>query len=207
MARAAAALFGMVVVLFPVLCVGPAGADDGERAVNAAERTISAYLGETERPDGGLREQRVAVIIDRHFNVSRLARSAIGDAVWTSWQTETRDEFRAAYRRFLVSQTARNILRLKGAHWPVLGARAVADGTVAVMTRLSTRDGRERDLEWRMSDAARPLIVATIVDGIDVAHRQRAELLDVLNGPGGLPALLEGLRAGRILSGPAEVSR
>jgi ABC-type transporter MlaC component len=174
----------------------PSGAQDSTaseareiQVVRGLEAQVRRLAQQTVDPRDALSK-----VIDRYFDVPGMAERVAGSAL-TQADSSERAAFADAYRFYLAELSVRSLTMDPHARLEAVGVRALANGRVRVVTRVTSGSGERRDLDWILRQGEPPLIEDVLVDGVRLTSLQRAEFGEILEHEGGgLGALTHALR-------------
>ena len=96
------------------------------------------------------REQKLRAVIPHHFDIQRMARSALTEAQWKLANEETQRRYLDAFERFMVANYAGRFDGYSGQSFETLGEAPGPSNTMIVKSRLIDPTDKNIDLNYRM---------------------------------------------------------
>jgi phospholipid transport system substrate-binding protein len=175
-----------------------------EFIVEFGQETLTTMANNAISPTD--RVQHFAVIIDRDFDVPRIAQSMLG----RYWQTATdseRSDFKSVLRDYMVRTYSEHLRRYRGDSFRVIDQRTVSVTATIVrsnITRIAT--GQPMTLEWLVIKSPQGFRVSDlIVGGVSLVIAQQQEFASLLRLDGGRVSILTALIRSKV--GQLEAAR
>jgi phospholipid transport system substrate-binding protein len=146
------------------------------------------------------RQQRFQALLERGFDMPRIARYVLG-RYWTTASDSERQAFAQLFDRWVVRIYAMSFKGYSGEQVKVVGARPEDQGEV-VTTEIDSSSGAPPiKLDWRVSNRGGAYKILDIdVEGVSMALTEREEITSVIQRSGGTVASLNQVFAERLNS-------
>jgi phospholipid transport system substrate-binding protein len=130
-------------------------------------------------------------IVDRHFDVPRIAQSMLG-RYWQNATDGERTDFTRVFRAYLIRTYSDNFSRIRTDSFHVIDQRPESDTVTIVRTDLSlVETGQPMTVEWRVIKEPDGFKINDMsVGGASLADAQRAQFEAALQRDGGRVSLL-----------------
>jgi len=137
------------------------------------------------------RVQRFGVIVDRDFDVPKIAQFVLG----RYWQTATsieRDDFTTVFRGYMIQIYSDNFANYRGDTFRVIDQRVTSDTTTAIRTAITEIvTGQPMAIEWRVMKKPEGYKVYDLnVGGVSLALAQQQEFAAAIQRNGGQVSIL-----------------
>jgi phospholipid transport system substrate-binding protein len=183
-------------LLFLGSFVSPSQAADTspEQSAFVSELARSAILSvASENVSSADREQRLAAILDKDFDMPRIATFVLG-RYWQKATDAERQSFTTVYRDFTARVYSRRFAKYNGESFRILGQRTESASDTVVYTEMN-QPASGPPVEWRVADSDGYRIIDINVAGVSMALAQRADFASFLQKNGGnLADLVEHLQ-------------
>ncbi len=137
------------------------------------------------------RVQRFGVIVDRDFDVPRIAQFMLG-RYWATATATERDEFRNVFRDYMIRIYSNNFANYSSNSFRVIDQRADSDTTTIVRTDITQiATGQPIAIEWRITATPEGFKVYDLsVGGVSLAVAQQEEFGSAIQRNGGQVSIL-----------------
>ncbi len=166
-------------------------AADARAFIESAAAAVRADASAAAQP--GDQQKRFAIVLERDFDVASIGRFVLG-RYWASASEPVRQDFVAAFRKFLAKSYAERFFVYAGRPMSVTSARAGGDGIAIVRTDVQEASNRTVGVDWhvaRLDGGWR--IVDVVVEGVSMGQTQRDDFGAYLNNNKGDVAKLSAL--------------
>jgi len=189
------------VLLLILTAVQPSKADEATDAQafvrNLADKAISQLTSPSMSQ--GEREQSFRKLLDEHFDVPAIGRSALG-RYWRVATSEEQTEYLSLFEDLVVATYAQRFRDYGGENLDILGASKSTgseDNAVVVQSQISRNVAKPIRLDWRVArPSGDPKIVDLVIEGVSMMQTQRSEFSSVIVRNGNKVAgLINELRA------------
>jgi phospholipid transport system substrate-binding protein len=185
MTRAALAPISTAIVACVLVLLAPGvgwSADPTEQLKTQLERVVQV-LQDPEIKKGGRVAERRAVrkIAEETFDFGETARRALARH-WAQRSAAEREEFVAVFTDVFEHAYLSKVELLQGDRVVYLGD-SVEGGTATVRTRLTTRQGSQLDVDYRMQQngqAGRWLVYDVLIEGVSLVDNYRNQFNSVI---------------------------
>jgi phospholipid transport system substrate-binding protein len=189
---AAGALAGMLAL---ATSAGRAlAADDAASFVGQAADSVLALARDKDLSQDEFK-QRLRTIAEQNFDVSRIARFALGQ-YWRTASDTDRQQFVEAFEDYMVQVYATHFRQFSGANFKVVGQRQEGDTTM-VTTEIAQATGQPpAKVIWQVARQPNGYKITDVaIEGISQAITYREEFSSVIGQHGGqVSALTQQLR-------------
>jgi phospholipid transport system substrate-binding protein len=183
MMKFGAACLGVVLLLVTV--AAPSQADeaaDGQSFVrNLADKAISRLTSPTMSQ--GERESTFRELLDTHFDIPSMGRSALG-RYWRVATPEEQNQYLSLFEDLIVATYAARFRDYGGENLDILGAARSSgsdDNVVLVQSQISRNVAKPIRIDWRVAQASSdPKIVDVVIEGVSMILTQRSEFTSVI---------------------------
>ncbi|HXQ54139.1 MAG TPA: ABC transporter substrate-binding protein [Stellaceae bacterium] len=171
-----------------------AGGDAAALITRLGDQTL-ALLQAKDRPEAD-RQKKFAALVDQAFDVPKIARFVLG-RYWSTASDDQRQQFTAAFERYMVEVYWRRFSDYSGETFKVTGQRADDNGTSVVMTEVARANGQPAaKVEWSVSQEDGGTKIRDVsIEGASQALTYRQEFAAIIERNGGrVVALIDELR-------------
>jgi phospholipid transport system substrate-binding protein len=176
--------FVLVLASAPLVHEARAGDDASAFIVQLGVQATATMTNSTlSRSD---RVRRFGTIVDRDFDVPRIAKFMLG-RYWEGATTTERDDFRTVFRDYMIRVYSDNFVNYGSDTFRVIDQRAENDTTTIVRTEITKIEtGRPLPIEWQVSKQPDGFKVDDLsVGGVSLAVAQRDEFASIIQRNGG----------------------
>jgi len=144
------------------------------------------------------RRQRFEALLERGFDMPRIARYVLG-RYWLTASDQERQDFAQLFQHWLVETYAMRFRGYSGEQVKVIGARPEDQGAVVTTEIVSLSGAPPIKLDWRVSNRDGAYKILDIdVAGVSMALTEREEISSVIQRNGGTVASLNRVFAERL---------
>jgi phospholipid transport system substrate-binding protein len=189
-----------VLILAAGLAVARADADRAAPAARFIDGLVGEALATIRDPSlsDADRRQRFETLLDRGFDMPRIARYVLG-RYWLTASEAERQDFARVFERWLVQTYGSRFKSYSGEQVKVVGAREEAQGAVVTTELISPSGAPPLRLEWRVAVRGDDYNILDIdVAGVSMALTERDEIAAVIQRSGGTVASATKVFADRI---------
>ena len=139
----------------------------------------------------GDRVRRFGVIVDRDFDIPKIAQFMLGH-YWQNATATERDDFRTVFRDYVVRIYSDNFGKFNSTTFRVIDQRAASDTTTIVRTDINQiESGQAITIEWFLIQKPDGFKVVDLnVGGVSLAIAQREEFGSAIQRNGGQVSML-----------------
>lgn len=191
-------------------CIAAAGAEAAEsKSASSPTSQFVQNLGDTalmsltsKNATRTTREKRVREILQNNFDISTIARFAMG-TYWKDASETQRTEYMDLFEDMVVQTYTTRFEDYSGQTLKVDGSIVVGEKDTIVSSQVIQQDGPPVNLEWRVRNKDGALrVVDVVVEGVSMSVTQRSDFSAVIQRGGGkIEALLTSLRERRKQAG------
>lgn len=199
MTKFGAACLGAVLLIVAVAL--PSHADEVADAQSFVRTLADKAISQLTSPtmSQGEREQGFRKLLDEHFDVPAIGRSALG-RYWRIATPEEQAEYMSLFEDLIVATYAARFRDYGGENLDILSASKPSggeDSAVLVQSQISRNVAKPIRLDWRVSQpSSDPKIVDVVIEGVSMMQTQRSEFTSVIVRNGNKVAgLINELRA------------
>lgn len=174
---------------------GPAGAQAVAQAqglVTALAAEMTALVNSGRSPDQLYGE--FERILARYADMPAVAASVLGQP-WRGLPNAQKQEFVAAFQRYLARKYGRQFNEYRSARIAVAGAQDAGRSGVLVRTTVVRPGQEDIAVDWQISDrSGSPRVVNLIIEGVSMLANERAEVRAMLDARGSVQGLIGAMR-------------
>jgi phospholipid transport system substrate-binding protein len=146
----------------------------------------------------GVREQRFDALLERGFDMPRIARYVLG-RYWAGASDQERQAFADLFQRWVVRTYAMHFKGYSGEQVHILGTRPEGDGSVVTTEIVSPTGAPPVKLDWRVAGEGGGYKILDIdVEGVSMALTERQEISSAIERNGGTVAGLNRVFAAKL---------
>ena len=183
------AALALALAAAPAALPARAADDAGGFITKLGDQTLALLRSKTGSP--AEREQEFDQIVDRSFDVARIARFVLG-RYWAGASADERKQFAEAFERYMVGVYWQRFSAYSGETFRVTGERPDASGASTVTTEVDRPNGQApAKVEWSVTKEGDGYRIEDVsIEGISQALTYRQEFASIMERDGGKVAAL-----------------
>ncbi len=190
----------LMMVILLLAGIGIARADEPRAAASFIDGLVAEAIGviKDQNLNDQDRQQRFAALLQRGFDMPRIARYVLG-RYWLTASDDDRQAFARLFERWVVQTYAARFKSYSGEQVKVTGARDEGQGAVVTTEIVSASGAPPLKLDWRVANRDGAYKILDIdVAGVSMALTERDEIGSVIQRNGGTVASLNRVFAERL---------